>query len=43
MPNRHINNQTNRRLNLTHYFNKPTTQRQKQYEAIRALVIEKNR
>ena len=28
-------------VDLTKYFNNPVTQRQKQYEAIRALVLEK--
>ncbi len=29
------------RLDLSHYFNNPTTQRQKQYEVVRAFVVEK--
>jgi hypothetical protein len=41
MVNRHNNTQTNRRFDLVHYFNNPTTQRQKQYEVVRALVLEK--
>ncbi|ODS30479.1 MAG: putative orf [Candidatus Scalindua rubra] len=41
MINRHNNTQINRRLNLAHYFNNPTTQKQKQYEVVRALVLEK--
>ncbi|MBS1259360.1 MAG: hypothetical protein MAG551_02430 [Candidatus Scalindua arabica] len=41
MANRHNNTQTNRRIDLVHYFNNPTTQRQKQYEVVRALVLEK--
>ena len=41
MTNRHINTQTIKRFDLVHYFTNPTTQRQKQYEAVRALVLEK--
>ncbi len=41
MLKRHNNTQINKRLDLTHYFNNPITQRQKQYEAVRALVLEK--
>ncbi len=41
MDNRHNNTQTNRRFDLVHYFINPTTQRQKQYEVVRALVLEK--
>ena len=29
------------RLDLSHYFNNPTTQRQKQYDVVRAFVLEK--
>ncbi len=28
-------------MDLAHYFNNPITQRQKQYEAVRALILEK--
>ena len=38
---RHNNTQINKRLDLAHYFNNPVTQRQKQYEVVRALVLEK--
>ncbi len=41
MTNRHINTQTDRDSELVRYFNNPSTQRQKQYEAVRALVLEK--
>ena len=41
MANRHISTRTNGGFDLVSYFNNPTTQRQKQYEAIRALVLEK--
>ncbi len=41
MTNRHNSTQTNRDSELAHYFNNPTSQRQKQYEVVRALVLEK--
>jgi hypothetical protein len=41
MTNRHNSTQANRGSELAHYFNNPTTQRQKQYEAVWALVLEK--
>ena len=41
MINRHNNTQTNNNFDLLEYFNNPTTQRQKQYEAVRAIVLEK--
>ncbi len=41
MTNRHINTQINGGFDLVGYFNNPTTQRQKQYEVVRALVLEK--
>ncbi|MCP4413546.1 MAG: hypothetical protein GY808_13390, partial [Gammaproteobacteria bacterium] len=41
MANRHNSTQINMDSGLAHYFNNPTTQRQKQYEAVRALVLEK--
>lgn len=41
MINRHNNTQINRSFDLPDYFNNPTTQRQKQYEAVRAIVLEK--
>ncbi|MCP4368121.1 MAG: hypothetical protein GY797_08460 [Deltaproteobacteria bacterium] len=39
MLKRHINTQTTRHFDLVHYFSNPATQRQKQYEAVRALVL----
>lgn len=41
MFNRHNNNQIKPAVNLEDYFNNPITQRQKQYETIRAIIIEK--
>lgn len=41
MTNRHNSTQAKRGFDLAHYFNNPTTQRQKQYEVVRALVLEK--
>ena len=41
MTNRHNITQINTDSDLAHYFNNPTTQRQKQYEAVRALVLGK--
>ncbi len=41
MTNRHINTQADRDYKLVRYFNNPSTQRQKQYEAVRVLVLEK--
>ncbi len=41
MINRQNNTQLNRGIDLPEYFNNPITQRQKQYEAVRAVVIEK--
>ena len=41
MTNRHIGTRIDRGFNLVDYFSNPTTQRQKQYEAVRALIIEK--
>ncbi|MCG2711129.1 MAG: hypothetical protein L6416_02210, partial [Candidatus Omnitrophica bacterium] len=41
MFNRHNNGKDGAKINLTDYFNCPVTPRQKQYEAVRALVIEK--
>jgi len=41
MANRHNSTQANRGADLVDYFRNPTTQRQKQYEAVRALVLEK--
>jgi len=41
MNNRHNTTQINIGSDLAYYFNNPATQRQKQYEAVRALVLEK--
>ena len=41
MTNRQSNTHASGGLDLAHYFNNPTTQRQKQYEVVRALVLEK--
>lgn len=41
MSNRHISTQAHGDFDLVDYFSNPATQRQKQYEAVRALVLEK--
>ncbi len=41
MTNRHNSTQSNNSADLVDYFSNPTTKRQKQYEAVRALVLEK--
>ncbi len=40
MTNRHNKTLITSEFNLTEYFNNPTTPRQKQYEAIRAIIID---
>ena len=41
MHNHHNNTLIHDKLNLVSYFNNPVSQRQKQYEAVRAIVIDK--
>lgn len=41
MTNHHNNTLIKDRIDLTDYFNKPVSERQKQYEAVRAIVIDK--
>jgi transposase len=41
MINHHNNTLINKKINLSDYFNNPVSERQKQYEAVRAVVIDK--
>ena len=41
MTNHHNNTLIKEKIDLTDYFNKPASERQKQYEAVRAIVIDK--
>jgi len=41
MVNHHNSTLINDKFNLVSYFNNPVSQRQKQYEAVRAIVIDK--
>jgi transposase len=41
MPNRHINTLNGRNIDLVEYFSNPVSQRQRHYEVVRAIALEK--